>query len=105
MSSKYRVLCGTPKEHCTGGVLQTDQQFPTNKCHSSHEDAFRCYVRYLVQELGYIRIGGHEFLEPGVTVHVISKKSRFGGLLVTGKEHKRYMPEKRKQGNRGVIIG
>ena len=102
MSSQYRVLCGVPGHLCTGGHLITDQQFPTNRAHSSHEDAFRCHVRWLIS-LGYKRVGQRELQPPdGGPIHLLQKKSRFGGLLVLGKE-KRFMPERRRAGNRGVV--
>jgi len=104
MSSQQRIICGVPKEHCTGGHLQTDQVFTTNKAHSNHVDAFNCMARYLVKVLKYTRIGSRDFAPPdGGPVRTLTKKMRYGGLLVYGKEHTRFMPEKRRAGNRGVI--
>lgn len=105
MSRKIRVLCGVPKEHCTGGHLQTDQTFNTGKAHSGHSEAFACMARYLVFVLGYKRVGGREFApSDGGPILVLTKKMRYGGLLVSGKEG-RFMPERRRVGNRGVIAG
>ena len=104
MSRQYRVLCGVPKEHCNGGKLVSDQVFQTDKCHSSHEDAFRCMAKYLTSVLGYKRLNGRDFEPPdGGPIRTLTKKMRFGGLLVFGKEHSRFMPERRNVGNRGTI--
>lgn len=103
MSSRYRILCGVPKEHCQGGKLVTDQKLSTNKCHSDRAGAFRCMAHYLTKVLGYTRIGAREFKPPPGSngyVRVLSKKSRYGGKLRTGKEHTRYMPEE----GRGLIV-
>ena len=106
MSRQYRVMCGTPKEHCNGSRLVTDQTFQSNKCHRSHEEAFRCHARYLVRVLGYTQIGSRDFQAPnGGPVRVLSKKIRFGSKLRLGKEGSRFMPEDREAGNRGTIIG
>lgn len=105
MSSRYRVLCGVPKEYCSGSKLSTDQAFPTDKCHSSHTEAYRCMARYLVKVLKYTALRNHSFAPPdGGPVRILTKRSRYGGLLIFGKEHTRFMPEKRRQGNRGVIF-
>jgi len=98
------ILCGTPDEHCCGGKLNSDQGLQHKKCHSNREEAFRCYTKYLVKVLGYKRIGPRDFFKEGEYVLMVSKKSKFGGYLKTGKELTRYMPDERKSaGNRGVI--
>lgn len=96
----YRVLCGVPQIHCRGGHLTTDQVFTTNKCHSSHPEAFKCMRNYLVNVLHFEQVGPREFIEPDSgRIRVLTKKTRFGGHLRTGKEQARYMPKV----NRGVI--
>ena len=106
MSRNHRVLCGTPEQYCTGGHITTDQQLNSRKAHVSHSDAFKCHARYLVRVLGFTRLGAREFVNPeNGYVRVLTKQSRFGGLMVSGKEG-RHMPEKRRRGgNRGVIVG
>ena len=104
MRKQIRVLCGVPKEHCVGGKFVTDQMFTTDKAHSSHEDVFKCMARYLVRVLGYKRMGSRDFAPPdGGPIRILTKKIRYGGLLVYGKEQARFMPEKRNAGNRGTI--
>lgn len=106
MSRQIHILCGVPKEHCSGSKLVTDQGFTTDKCHPTHGEAFLCMTRYLVQTLGYTRLKGNEFKPPGSgAVRILTRPSRYGGLLVTGKEQQRFMPEKRAVGNRGTISG
>lgn len=93
MGAKYVVLCGVPEQHCVGGKLGPTQSFyrGSKKCHASRVEAFRCYVRYL-REQGYERVGPREFAAPnGGPVRVLTKKSRFGGLLRAGKENTRRM--------------
>ena len=101
MAKSYGVICGVPAHHCTGGTLQTDQQLGTTKVHSSHEEAFRCYSRYLTRVKGYKRIGPREFAPPdGGPVLVLTKKSRFGAHLRKGKEG-RLMPKR----GAGIVNG
>lgn len=105
MSRQQRILCGVPSIYCCGGKLTTDQVLNTDKCHSSHEDAFNCMARYLINKLGYKRISAREFMpNDGGYIRILPKKSKFGGRLVFGKEQTRFMPDKRAQGNRGIII-
>lgn len=104
MSRRYRVLCGTPDENCTGSKLITDQKLGHTKCHMTHEEAFKCYVRYLMTVLGYKRVGTREFQEPNSgPILVLFKPSKYGARLKTGKPV-RYMPDEKNQGLRGVII-
>ena len=95
----YRVLCGVPNVSCTGSAYITKQQIPP-KAHGSRDEAFRCMVKYLKSE-GYERIGPREFRPPGGGyIKVLNKKSRFGGLLRTGKRAEggttssRFMPDR-----------
>jgi len=98
-------MCGVPDEHCTGGKLVTDQGLGHNKCHSGRVDAYRCMARYLVSVLGYARGGGNTFTPPdGGYTRMLGSPSKYGGLLVWGKGHNRFMPSKHHVGNRGTIV-
>lgn len=94
-----RVLCGVPNTDCTGSAYITQQQIPP-KAHGSRGEAFRCMTRYLMSQ-GYERIGQREFRPPnGGCILVLTKKSRFGGRLRTGKRAEggtstsRFMPDR-----------
>jgi hypothetical protein len=105
MKSSQAILCSTPSEHCSGGHLISDQHLGTTKVHQTHEDAFRCYSRYLVNVKGYTRLNSREFHKDDQPVLLIPKVSHFGGRLRRGKgdktaKSKRLMPRK----GRGVII-
>lgn len=73
----------------------------TLKAHASPMDAFNCHKRWLITR-GFKQIGPREFRPPdGGPIEVLTKKSRFGARLRTGKG-------KRLMGHRhtsGVIIG
>ncbi len=100
MSTGYKVLCGVPEPSCTGGRYITEQQL-SKKAHTTHEEAFKCMVRYLMNK-GYTRLGSRMFSAPdGGPIEVLTKRSRFGARLRSGKEQQRYMP---KFGH-GVIVG
>lgn len=114
MSTRYKVLCGVPYEHCKGSTLITDQHFSTNaapsganKCHVSHEDAFKCMANYLTSVLGFTRISSREFQNPdNGPIRILTRQSKYGAHLRTGKLQQRYMPEPRdSKSNHGVIIG
>lgn len=102
------VLCGTPSNKCSGAVLkQTSSSLKgrkeASKCHSSSEEAFRCYARYLMQDLGCVATGSRTFAPPdGGPVYLLDKKSKFGGKLRKGKNEKgsgsRLMPKYREGG-------
>lgn len=102
MSSKYKVLCGTPNEYCTGGKYKTDQHPLPAKSHPSHKQAYDCYVNYLVNILGYTRLDSARTFAPpdGGYCRVLTKPSRFGAHLRSGKEG-RFQPQR----GRGLIIG
>jgi hypothetical protein len=100
-----------PFEHCTGGLTSTDQLIQGRKSfrgHSTRPEAFGCMRRHLLKS-GWSQIGAREFSPPdGGPIRVLTKKSHYGGLMVLGKggeSGKRFMPDSRKSGNRGVIIG
>jgi hypothetical protein len=84
MSTKFKILCGTPNRDCTGGRYVTDQLLPS-KAHGNRDEAFRCKVRYLKLQ-GYEQIGPREFRPPnGGPIEVLTKRSRFGARLRQGK--------------------
>lgn len=101
MSRRRKVLCGTPTEECTGSSFVTDQKLSSKKAHPTHEEAFDCHASYLVRA-GFKRLGMREFQSPdGGPIRMLTKKSRFGGRLRSGKEGTRYQPER----GAGLIIG
>ena len=104
MSQANRYLCGTPDNSCTGSHAVLWEHIGKTKTHSSHEEAFACYRRYLVEQ-GYTPIGSRAYSPPdGGPILVIDKKSRFGGWLRRGKSEgvgrgaSRYMPRYRVSG-------
>ena len=109
MSTKYRVLCGVPALQCTGGSYITDQAL-SDKAHSSRLEAFKCMRKYLTKQ-GFTQIGPREFRPPdGGPIRVLTKKSRYGGLLRQGKSGEegrmggsRFMPDMPKRRTQGTI--
>jgi len=97
-----RFLCGVNETNCQGGRtavsagIRTTTEF--RKTHSSNIEAFKCMVNNLKQ-LGYTQVGPREFQEPeDGCILVLTKKSRFGQRLRSGKEANRHMPKKRHGG-------
>ena len=108
MSTANRYLCGVPDEHCTGGELKTDQALQHKKCHTSPQEAFKCHVRYLINVLGFKRLGAREFINPeSGYVRVLPKSTRFGGRLRSGKGEDNRITKSRFQpdthDSRGII--
>ena len=102
-----KYLCGVPKEHCSGTTSYLINITAVIKVHNSPEEAFNCHAKYLINKLGYKRVGSREFdLNDGSPVRVLTKKSKFGGVLRTGKHEqvkaKRLVPRHEALG--GVII-
>lgn len=109
-----KILCGTPKQHCSGSATPVSAWLggqSSQKAHNDAPDAFRCYARYLTGVVGAEQIGGREFrMPPGNSLNVegvlvLTKQSRFGAELRAGKTSekgggKRVMP---KSGS-GVMI-
>ena len=94
-----RILCGVPVASCGGTGYVTKQQI-SPKAHGSRDEAFRCMRRHLIAQ-GYVPIGPREFRPPdGGCILVLTKKSRFGGRLRTGKRAEggtttsRFMPDR-----------
>jgi len=104
MSTKYRVLCGVPALECIGSGYITTQAL-SKKAHASRVEAFNCMRKHLLNE-GWEQIGPREFRPPdGGYIRVLTKKSRYGGMLRQGKagedggmSSSRFMPKKRTQG-------
>ena len=102
-----RFTCGVPAKHCGGSSPILSFSIRTNilKCHGSPEQAFRCHARWLTQVEGYTRLGPREFTKgESSPVLVLTKKSKFGGVLRQGKHEsgksnaKRVMPTNRGGG-------
>lgn len=93
------VKCPTPKDKCTGGTYPFLPGLGGSiRAHSSSDEAFRCYRRYLVKFEGYEPIGPREFRPPdGGPILVLAKRSRFGTAMRLGKEG-RHMPRERHGG-------
>ena len=100
---KKYVACGVPMSNCEGASAQLSSSISGKlKVHGSHKQAFKCYEKYLLS-LGFKKIGNREYEDPEThVIRVLTKKSRFGGLLRTGKSGegatKRAMPEDRTGG-------
>ena len=99
------VLCGVPREHCTGYKVPVSSGLGKDTwAHGDRASAFRCKRNYLVKVLGYTQVGNREFSPPdGGPILVLTKKIRFGGRLRKGKRgtgHSgtRDMPAKRTGG-------
>lgn len=102
MSKNRMYLCGVPEQHCVGGTFKVGTGYRgPRKGHSDRLAAFRCMVRYLKSQ-GYTQIGPREFAGPnGGPVRVLTKKSRYGGVLRYGKENNRFMHDN----GTGTIVG
>lgn len=97
--------CPSPQERClgtrvecNGGISKSSKSI---RIHSSREDAFRCYVRYLLSQ-GYkpYGINRRDFESPSGSILVLDKMTHFGaelrqGKTAKGKKTKRVVPMKR----------
>ena len=91
-------LCGTPVDKCSGTRSLTSFGIGRSRLiHSSPTTAFRCHFRWL-QSQGYVRAGSRELIAPDGTVRVLTRPGKFGGLLRSGKEGTRYMPNEKEGG-------
>lgn len=102
--AKTCVMCGVPKEFCTGSNRQVSNGLrKVIKGHSSTTEAYRCMSRYL-RSLGYVAQSNREFHREGEPVLVLTKKSRYGAMLRGGKAG-RSMPQKggKKMRSGGVV--
>ena len=82
----YGYLCPTPKSHCNGSIGNYSASLDKKgiKNHGSSEEAMKCYAKYLISE-GYKRISPREFRKEGEPIIVLTKASRFGARLRSGK--------------------
>lgn len=79
-----RYLCGVPKEECCGALTALPHN-SSMKTHGSSVQAFKCHAKWLLRQ-GYTQVGNREFAPPdGGPIRVLTKKSRFGGMLRPGK--------------------
>lgn len=87
-----KFACGVPTLECIGSPSQVSNGLSKSpKTHGSPEQAFSCYVSYLLRS-GYKQVGPREFCKDGGPVVVLTKKSRFGARLRGGKGE-RFMPD------------
>lgn len=95
-TTKY--ACGTPYQHCGGGIGQVSHALIGKvKLHSSPQQAFNCHVKYLISQ-GYEKVGAREYKAPdGSGIRVLTRKSRFGSPMRPGKAG-RNMPPSPKGG-------
>ena len=108
MSLAY--TCGVDEKRCSGSKMTASQGLRNFlKIHGSPEEAFKCKARDLVANEGYTQIGPREFSpKDGGPILVLTKKSKFGGILRRGKRGtetgstNRVMPKKR---GGGFIVG
>ena len=79
--------CGVDPTYCSGGSLPVNAMLRSHikKYHNSPEEAFKCCAADLVRQ-GYTKIGARDFAAPdGGPIRVLTKRSRFGGVLRGGK--------------------
>lgn len=82
-----RSVCGVPELSCNGGLVTMNAGWPNKsaKVHNTPNEAFRCHCKWL-RALGFKQIGSREFEDPhSGAVRVLTKPSRFGGVLRMGK--------------------
>lgn len=113
-SSNRRYTCGVPTHHCGGSNAKVSAGLTNRvkKYHASSPQAFRCHARWLVNVEGYTQLGPREFFKGDGPVRVLTKKSKFGGVLRGGKRGEGggqlnasvFIPAKMK-GPRGGIVG
>src|SRR5689334_11732959 len=102
----YKYTCGTPRNACSGSTLSVSHGLSgTSQAHghSSPEEAFKCHRAHLLGQ-GYTQLDGRA-LRPPVgpdgelgEVVILTKPSRFGGMLRGGKGS-RSMPNGKHGGN------
>lgn len=81
----HKYSCGVLSEFCTGGLTQVSSGLKkSGKTHSSPQEAFKCYARWLIRQ-GYKQVGPREFCNGDGPILVLTKKSRFGSRLRGGK--------------------
>lgn len=102
-----KYVCGVEAAECTGALASTSAGLRGKiiKAHGSSNEAFKCKRRSLIAS-GYEEVGPREFRPPGGgPILVLTKKSRFGAALRSGKrgagtagEMSRVMPSVRTGG-------
>lgn len=102
-------ICQTPKEFCGGKRPITSNGLRDIKVHESGHDANRCYIKYLVNQKGYVKVpfSSRTLIAPdGSTALMLPKrhkpdlrKGKRGGKDSKGQ---RVMPAKETG---GVIVG
>lgn len=92
-SKPYAYLCGVPSEKCAGIRLTVNHGLGGGtRGHVSPEEAFKCHARHLLKE-GWVQVGPRDFRPPdGGPILVLTKRTKFGGKLRSGKEGNRNMP-------------
>ena len=106
---KVKFACQTPNEHCSAASAPVNNLYNKEKhrkLHSTTEEAFGCYEKYLLSQ-NFIKVGSREFKSPtDGTIHVLTKKSRYGAPFRYGKEKQNYLPYpgKRKSCAHGTIV-
>lgn len=98
--------CGVPAHQCTGSEskVSKDVHKYIHKVHGTSEAAFRCHVKWM-QSQGYVMTSSRtlKHADGGPTI-MLTKKSRFGGIMRKGKRPEgqrratRWMPAKRGGG-------
>lgn len=100
-----KYMCGTPADTCGGGKMETNMGW--QNVHSSPQDAFKCYRRWLIKQ-GYTLVGTRELRPPnGGPILVLTKPSHFGGEMRGGKKAQNLSKSKRlnpKGGRAGLMI-
>lgn len=82
-----KVYCGVPEKICFGANHIANAMLNHSssvKLHANSEEAFKCYKRWLVLE-GYEQIGPREFRKEGEPIRVLTRKSKFGTKMKSGK--------------------
>lgn len=100
-----RILCGTPELECSAGLVGASHGLHLSiKAHSTRDEAFKCYTRWL-KKTGYVQIGPREFTSPvDGTCLVLTKRSKFGGYLRRGKSAEGAKGKSRVMPERGGLI-
>jgi hypothetical protein len=89
----YAYMCGVDYALCKGYHTPTNAGLRSraNKVHNSPEEAFKCHALFLMSR-GFTKISSREFKDPETGyIRVLTKQSRFGGKLRSGKERTRFM--------------
>ena len=83
--------CGVPREHCNGAGKQVDACGRSAlKVHPNSKEAFKCYVRYMIVEMGHKRVENESRLlqSPDGSFLMLTKQSKFGCAFRLSKNEK-----------------